>query len=46
MYLSKENIKNLTPMILGGGTVQDVSVEGHKLQSTVDKWEAGTPNII
>ncbi len=46
MYLKKEWIKKLTPMIRGGGTIEDVSIESHSLATTSDKFEAGTPNII
>ncbi|MBU0627395.1 aminotransferase class V-fold PLP-dependent enzyme [Patescibacteria group bacterium] len=46
VYLKKERIKSLTPMIVGGGTVEDVDTNGHRLHSTVEKFEAGTPNII
>ncbi|MFA7298433.1 MAG: cysteine desulfurase [Candidatus Absconditabacterales bacterium] len=46
IYLKKEWIKKLTPMILGGGTIEDVSIEGHTLAGNSDKFEAGTPNII
>ena len=46
VYLKKEWMKKLSPMIAGGGTVEDVSIMGHTLTSGADKWEAGTPNII
>ncbi len=46
VYLKKEWMKNLNPMVAGGGTVEDVSVTGHRLASGTDKWEAGTPNIV
>lgn len=46
VYLKKERIKNLSPMIAGGGTVEDVDTTSHKLHGSVDKFEAGTPNII
>ncbi|AHB41363.1 putative cysteine desulfurase [candidate division SR1 bacterium RAAC1_SR1_1] len=45
-YLKKERLKKLSPMIAGGGTIEDVSVTGHTLTSGTDKFEAGTPNII
>jgi cysteine desulfurase/selenocysteine lyase len=46
VYLKKEYIKNLTPMIAGGGTVEDVTTHSYTLRSDGDKFEAGTPNII
>ena len=46
MYLKHENIRNLSPLILWGWTVKDVSIDKFSLQNSVDKWEAGTPNII
>ncbi|HMS90765.1 MAG TPA: aminotransferase class V-fold PLP-dependent enzyme [Candidatus Absconditabacterales bacterium] len=46
VYLKKEWIRKLVPMIRGGGTIEDVSTEGHILATNVDKFEAGTPNII
>lgn len=46
VYLKKEHIKSLTPMIAWGGTVEDVSESSFKLQTSVDKFESGTPNII
>jgi len=46
VYLKKEYIKNLTPMIVGGGTIEDVSTEWYSLIGNSDKFEAGTPNLI
>ncbi len=46
VYLKKEWMKKLSPMIAGWGTVEDVSISGHTLTSWTDKFEAGTPNII
>lgn len=46
IYLKKERIKKLVPMIRGGGTIEDVSIDGHTLATNSDKFEAGTPNII
>ena len=33
-------------MIAGGGTVEDVATTSYKLHGSLDKFEAGTPNII
>ncbi len=46
VYLQKKWIKTLVPMVRGGGTIEDVSTEGHSLVTNSDKFEAGTPNII
>ena len=46
VYLKREHIKNLTPMIVGGGTVEDVATNSYRLRSNAGKFEAGTPNII
>lgn len=46
VYLKKEYIKTLSPMIAWGGTVEDVDTNSYKLHTSVDKFEAGTPNII
>lgn len=46
VYLQKEWMKKLSPMILGWWTIEDVSISWHKLIGGTDRWEAGTPNII
>ncbi len=46
IYLKKEWIKKLVPIIRGGGTIEDVSTQWHSLLATAEKFEAGTPNII
>jgi len=46
IYLKKEWIKKLVPIIRGWGTIEDVGVEWHTLVSNSEKFEAGTPNII
>ncbi len=46
VYLKKERIRKLVPMIRWWWTIEDVSVEGHSLMTNADKFEAGTPNII
>ena len=46
VYLKKEYIKKLTPMISGGGAIKDVDIQWHTIPSTFEKFEAGTPNII
>ena len=46
IYLKKERIKKLVPIIRWWWTIEDVGVEWHTLASNSDKFEAGTPNII
>ena len=46
MYLKRELIKELDPLILWWWTVKDVSIDSFSLQNNADKWEAWTPNII
>jgi len=46
LYLKHQRIKTLDPLILGGGTIKDLSQSDFSLQWNSDKWEAGTPNII
>ncbi len=46
VYLKKEWIKKLVPMIRGWWTIEDVDVAWHTLATNSDKFEAGTPNII
>ena len=46
VYLKKEWMKKLSPMMAWGWIVEDVSISGHTLTSGSDKFEAGTPNII
>ena len=46
MYLKRELIKKLNPLILWWWTVKDVSINDFSLQNNADKWEAWTPNIV
>ena len=46
IYLKKEWIKKLVPIIRWWGTIEDVSIQWHTLAGNSDKFEAGTPNII
>lgn len=46
MYLKRELIKELNPLILWWWTVKDVSTCWFSLQNNADKREAWTPNII
>ncbi len=44
--MKKKYIKELQPLMSGGGTVKDVSVDGFSSFKNTDKREMGTPNII
>jgi len=46
MYLKREWIKELNPLILWWWTVKDVDIKNYSLQNSADKWEAWTPNIV
>ncbi len=46
MYLKREWIKELNPLILWWWTVKDVDIKNFLLQNNADKWEAWTPNIV
>lgn len=46
MYLKREMIKGLNPLILWWWTVKDVNTNSFSLQNNADKREAWTPNIV
>lgn len=46
LVLKQERIKELDPLIVGGWTIKDVSIDAFSLQSNNEKFEAWTPNII
>ena len=43
--MKKELAEKMEPGILGGGTINKVTLEGFELAKIPDRWEAGTPNI-
>ncbi len=45
-YLKKERVKSIVPMISWWWAISDVSVDDYSLPTTIEKFEAGTPNII
>lgn len=45
-YLKKQRVKNLIPMISWWWAINDVSIGDYSLPTTIEKFEAGTPNII
>lgn len=46
LYLNRQWIKELNPLILWWWTIKDVSINDFSLQNNADKREAWTPNII
>lgn len=46
MYLTKKHIAWLDPLCVGGGVIGDVTQQWHDLVTWIEKFEAGTPNII
>lgn len=40
LALKNERIKKLNPIIVGGGTIKDVSITEFSLQSNAEKFEA------
>ncbi len=45
-WMKKQYIKELQPLMSGGGTVKDVNVDWFSSFKNTDKREMGTPNII
>lgn len=46
LYLNRQQIKELNPLILWWWTVKDVNANNFSLQNNADKREAWTPNIV
>ena len=46
LYLKKDWIKELTPLISWWWAIRDLDVDFYELPTTGSKFEAGTPNII
>lgn len=46
MYLASKHIETLDPLCVGGGVIDDVTTQWHGLVHGIEKFEAGTPNII
>ncbi len=45
LYIKKELVEELPPVILGGGMISNVSLNKIDFLQGVEKFEAGTPNI-
>jgi len=45
-YLHRDRVKKLNPLISWWGAIEDVDIHNYSAPGTVEKFEAGTPNII
>ena len=45
LFMKKSLLDEICPLTVGGGTIDDVSLEDYKLKDNYDRFEAGTPNI-
>jgi len=45
LYINEELFDVFDPPLLGGGTIEDVSLDGYRLTDPPERFEAGTPNI-
>ena len=45
LYINEEFFEIFEPPLIGGGTIEDVSLDGYKLTRPPERFEAGTPNI-
>ncbi|NJE42501.1 aminotransferase class V-fold PLP-dependent enzyme [Thermococcus sp. GR6] len=45
LYIREEFFDTFEPPFIGGGTIEDVSLDGYKLTEPPERFEAGTPNI-
>ena len=45
LYINEEFFDVFEPPLIGGGTIEDVSLDDYKLTEPPERFEAGTPNI-
>lgn len=45
LYINEEFFDVFEPPLIGGGTIEDVSLNEYKLTAPPERYEAGTPNI-
>jgi cysteine desulfurase/selenocysteine lyase len=45
LYIKSEVMDQVEPLAIGGGTIQDVCIDGYQLTSPWERYEPGTPNI-
>lgn len=45
LYIKSQVMDRVEPLAIGGGTIQDVCIDGYQLTSPWERYEPGTPNI-
>ncbi len=45
LFMRMPLLERVEPLAIGGGTIDDVSLEKYKLKENYERFEAGTPNI-
>ncbi len=45
LFMKKSLLDEICPLAVGGGIMEDVSLEDYKLKDNYERFEAGTPNI-
>lgn len=45
LYIKKDVCDEIEPLLLGGGMIRDVSLNGYEPAAPPERYEAGTPNI-
>jgi cysteine desulfurase/selenocysteine lyase len=45
LYMREEVQKEVEPLYIGGGTIEDVTIHDYRLEAGVGRFEAGTPDI-
>ncbi len=45
LYMRSEAQKEVEPMYIGGGTIEDVTVKDYRLEAGIGRFEAGTPDV-
>jgi len=45
LYINREFFEVFEPPLIGGGTIEDVDLDGYMLAEPPERFEAGTPNI-
>ncbi|WP_297551330.1 cysteine desulfurase [Thermococcus sp.] len=45
LYINEEFFDVFEPPLIGGGTIEDVDLDGYRLAEPPERFEAGTPNI-
>jgi cysteine desulfurase/selenocysteine lyase len=45
MYMQRDIAEEVEPLIIGGGSIQDVDIDSYKLDASPRRFEGGTPDI-